>query len=205
MNMYVNRISLILCSAISLAGCVSSNTVWLKPGANESDFQRDKNQCAYEATAATQNTDYSYRTVIGQALDQSIRRNDLAVLCMQAKGWSQKVAAEPVKVPVAAKPQGDRLQSEHASGKSDASTPESQLTVGVGKIFDPARVDQLTPGVSTISDAKKLLGPTSSESSFPNGSSLVQWQYISGSKGAHVAILFDPNNKMLRVTHKFVQ
>lgn len=205
MNISVNRISLILCSAISLAGCVSSNTVWLKPGANESDFQRDKNQCAYEAAAATQNTDYSYRTVIGQALDQSMRRNDLAVLCMRAKGWSQKVAADPVKAPVAAKPQGDRLESDNVSGKSDASAPGSQPTVGVGKIFDPTRVDQLTPGVSTIADAKQLMGPTSSESSFPNGQSLLQWLYVSGSKGAHVAILFDPNNKMLRVTHKFVQ
>lgn len=95
------------------------------------------------------------------------------------------------------------------SNSATAPAAENKFEQITGKKFDPAKVDVLRPGVSTVSDAKKIIGPTSSESSYANGNTLLQWQFISattnGSNGAHVAILFGPDQKMIRVTHKFVQ
>jgi hypothetical protein len=78
-----------------------------------------------------------------------------------------------------------------------------------GNKFDPQRVDELTPGVSTIGDALTILGPVSAESTYRDGSRLLQWQYtqasVVGASGAHVAVLFDNAGRMIRVTHKFSQ
>ena len=78
----------------------------------------------------------------------------------------------------------------------------------IGKKFDPALVDQLKPGVSTQRDAIELLGQPTSQSSMANGSTLLQWQYTQGTPvgghSAHVAILFDKKDIMVRVTLKTV-
>ena len=77
----------------------------------------------------------------------------------------------------------------------------------IGNKFDPDRVDELIPGVSTVADAKEALGPPTAESSRADGSKLVQWQYsqgtVWGGSGGHVAILFDQNDTMIRVTYRF--
>lgn len=77
----------------------------------------------------------------------------------------------------------------------------------IGNKFDPERVSQLTPGVSTIADATALLGTPSSRSPSANGSTLLQWIYsqgtLFGGNGGHVAILFGADGRMLRVTHQF--
>ena len=76
----------------------------------------------------------------------------------------------------------------------------------IGSKFDLSKVDQLTPGVSTMSDAIQLLGPVRAESTLQNNSKLLQWQYVQGTpvggSGAHLAILFDASGKMVRITHK---
>lgn len=76
----------------------------------------------------------------------------------------------------------------------------------IGTKFDVAKVDQLKPGVSMISDAVQLLGPPNAESSMHDNSKLLQWQYVRGTmvggSSAHVAILFDASGTMVRVTHK---
>lgn len=76
----------------------------------------------------------------------------------------------------------------------------------IGSKFDLAKTDQLTPGVSTMSDAIQLLGPVRAESTWQNNSKLLQWQYVQGTpvagSGAHLAILFDASGKMVRITHK---
>jgi hypothetical protein len=76
-----------------------------------------------------------------------------------------------------------------------------------GNKFDPAKVDLLTPGQSNIGDATALLGKPTSVSTAANGSKLLQWQYVQAvliaGKGAHVAILFDQTEKMVRVTHRY--
>lgn len=79
----------------------------------------------------------------------------------------------------------------------------------IGNKFDPAFVDQLTPGTSTTDDAIRLLGKPSAVSTGANGSRLLQWQYVQGTpiggSGAHVAVLFDQDGKMVRVTHRAQQ
>lgn len=78
--------------------------------------------------------------------------------------------------------------------------------VTIGHRFDSRKVDLLVPGVSTIQDATTLLGEPSAESTYPDGSRLLQWQYVQGTpvggSGEHVAILFDVGGLMVRVTHR---
>ncbi|MET0858233.1 MAG: hypothetical protein ABWY27_15890 [Telluria sp.] len=67
-------------------------------------------------------------------------------------------------------------------------------------------VSQLQPGVSTLNDATALLGEPIATSMVDSGT-LVQWIDIKGwpfrDHGAHLAIIFDGSNKMVRVTHSF--
>jgi len=75
-----------------------------------------------------------------------------------------------------------------------------------GNVFDINKVDQLTPKVSTEADAKRLLGAPTSVTSMAHGAQLLQWLYsqgtATGGSGAHVAILFDQEGKMIRVQHR---
>lgn len=79
--------------------------------------------------------------------------------------------------------------------------------ITVGNKFDPNVVNKLTPGISTEADATQLLGKPTAISSLAGGTELLQWQYsegtIVGGSGAHVAILFGPDQKMIRITHQF--
>jgi len=77
-------------------------------------------------------------------------------------------------------------------------TSADSRTQGVAR-FDLVNVDQLKPGVSTITDANDILGIPNSESTFANGTRLLQWFRV----GTHVAILFDAAGQMVRVTHRF--
>jgi hypothetical protein len=90
--------SLIFVVALT-AGC--AQTVWVRPGYGESDFQRDAAQCQYEGAAATANynTGPTARTTggaIGQGFGEGIaialRRNELFALCMRARGYTPQVA-----------------------------------------------------------------------------------------------------------------
>ncbi|HDR8986330.1 TPA: outer membrane protein assembly factor BamE [Burkholderia vietnamiensis] len=76
----------------------------------------------------------------------------------------------------------------------------------VGNKFDPGAVDSMRPGVTTIQDAETALGKPASSSATANGGTLLQWIYTQGSmvgaSSAHVAVLFDKDGKMVRVTHR---
>lgn len=74
-----------------------------------------------------------------------------------------------------------------------------------GTRFDAAKVAELQAGVSTQQDAIEKLGQPSAVSNYPDGSKLLQWQYVYGTAvgvggGAHAAILFGADDKMIRVT-----
>lgn len=75
-----------------------------------------------------------------------------------------------------------------------------------GNKFDASKVDQLRPGISTAEEAVTLLGKPTAESNLVDGSKLLQWQYMSvlvaSASSDHVAILFDTNGKMIRITHR---
>jgi len=76
----------------------------------------------------------------------------------------------------------------------------------VGSKFAIEKAEELQPGVSTIDDAIHLIGKPTSESTYADGSQLLQWSYAQGSlvggSGAHLAILFDSNGTMVRITHR---
>lgn len=74
-----------------MLGCAAPQKplIWYKPGATEAEFTQAKYQCDYETTAATQGTDHSFRTVVGQELDRAMRKSDLLKRCMMAKGYRE--------------------------------------------------------------------------------------------------------------------
>jgi hypothetical protein len=78
----------------------------------------------------------------------------------------------------------------------------------MGTRFDITKADQLTPGISTEEDAKKLLGePVSVTTNPENNHQLLVWQYTYGTAvavggGARLAISFDENGKMIKVIQK---
>lgn len=78
--------------------------------------------------------------------------------------------------------------------------------VTIGTKFDIRKADQLTPQVSTADDAIALLGNPTSDSNINGTNRLLQWQYSQGTmvggNGAHLAILFDKDGKMIRITNK---
>ncbi|WP_153012819.1 hypothetical protein [Pseudacidovorax intermedius] len=80
--------------ACALAGCAAQPQVemeWAAQRADAAPFGVSRDRCAYESTAATQAPDYSYRSALGQSLDQQRRRDELFVLCMRAQGYAQQI------------------------------------------------------------------------------------------------------------------
>lgn len=75
----------------------------------------------------------------------------------------------------------------------------------MGRPFDPNTVRQFKPGVTTRQDAITALGPPSAESDAGRDQTLLQWQYIHGTmfggSGAHAAILFGSDGKMVNLSH----
>lgn len=76
----------------------------------------------------------------------------------------------------------------------------------MGNKFAMDDVDAMQPGVTTIQDAQTKLGKPTSISALANGQTLAQWMYtqgtVLGGSSANVAVLFDKDGKMVRVTHK---
>jgi hypothetical protein len=71
-----------------------------------------------------------------------------------------------------------------------------------GEKFDPALVDQLDPGVSTVQDAVALLGPYNGQSVMPDGTRIYTWMYSSTntltgkSEARSVGLSFRPDGKL---------
>jgi hypothetical protein len=78
----------------------------------------------------------------------------------------------------------------------------------VGRNFDITSADQLTPGVSTEADAKRLLGePITVQRNPENGHDLLVWQYVYGTGlgaggGQKLAISFDEKGKMIAIIQR---
>jgi hypothetical protein len=73
-----------------------------------------------------------------------------------------------------------------------------------GRDFDIARVDQLQPGISTVSDAVALLGPYSTEA-VTNGAHSYAWSFahataFSAAHAKMVVLAFGPDGKLLSRT-----
>ena len=75
------------------AGC-QQRYLLSRDGATQDDYNRDVATCDYEASAATQSTDYSLGSILGQELDRANRKNDLMFKCMEAKGWKKTPAPQ---------------------------------------------------------------------------------------------------------------
>lgn len=81
-----NATTILACAL--LAGCAVQPPVKLvKAGATQADFDQAVAQCEYEAAVATQVTTPGYRTAFGQELDREMRKRELMLPCMKAKGF----------------------------------------------------------------------------------------------------------------------
>lgn len=85
-------------SLMALTGC-APNYMWVKEGATQSEFDRDKAQCQYEASSsmANYNTGPTARGAsgaaaqgIGEGIAIGMRKAELIQLCLQAKGYSKQ-------------------------------------------------------------------------------------------------------------------
>ena len=69
-----------------LAACAAPQQQWVKVGGSPQDQQ----QCEYEATKATQQTDATLKGGLAAEIDRSMRRNNLTAECMRARGYVKK-------------------------------------------------------------------------------------------------------------------
>lgn len=85
------RVILLAAAAALITGCAAQQPlVWDRVWPGDADLSQDLARCDYESTAATQATDYSFRSGLGQELDRAIRKRDLGMLCMKSKGWAAR-------------------------------------------------------------------------------------------------------------------
>jgi hypothetical protein len=74
--------------------------------------------------------------------------------------------------------------------------------VQIGHKFDATRLSQLHDGVSRFSDAVAIFGKPTTETNYSDGRHLAQWMYQEGSSLVHIAILFNAEVVMIRVTQR---
>lgn len=73
-----------------LAGCAAPGQfAWVPLPGTTISYDRAEARCDYETSAATQGTDYSYRTSLGRELDRALRKRDLTEKCMRAQGFQK--------------------------------------------------------------------------------------------------------------------
>lgn len=80
-------------AAVLLAACGTQPhqpITWHKDGGNQKEYEQDVAKCEYEVSLATQTVDTSLRGGLAQEIDRSLRRNELAVKCMRARGYSTR-------------------------------------------------------------------------------------------------------------------
>lgn len=91
-----------VCTLALLSAC-AANYMWVKDGATQADFDRDRAQCLYEANLATASystgpTARGYGNAaaqgFGEGMAMAIRQGELGVLCMQARGYSKAPLAQ---------------------------------------------------------------------------------------------------------------
>jgi hypothetical protein len=73
-----------------------------------------------------------------------------------------------------------------------------------GPVADPHRYLELVPGTSTQAEAITMLGPPNSTASIRD-QTLLQWIDVYSAHPIHLAILFGPDGRMVKVTEVFTQ
>lgn len=75
-----------------LTGCVTQQMRWVRPGATQADFERDKIECVYESKKATgsMQAGVGMGGAIAAGIDQAMRESEIGGLCMRTKGWTQQ-------------------------------------------------------------------------------------------------------------------
>ncbi len=85
----------IVCAAV-LAGCAApKKLIAFKVGGSQAEYERDLAACEYDVAKATTQGDASLRTGLAIEVDRAMRRRDLGVLCMRAKGYQLYVEGSP--------------------------------------------------------------------------------------------------------------
>jgi hypothetical protein len=127
---------------LALAGC--AQTVWTKPGATATDFERVKAVCDYQSEMGTPNENIGYGTsgAIASGISEGIRKGTLMQKCMIADGWHPEQA--PTGAALAA------AQSKRAQIKAIA----DQRSVCIAEIRNRPENTPLQPHFSEIGTGK---------------------------------------------------
>jgi len=192
----MKRTALAVACAISVLGaCATQRAHMVKAGGSPQQYAADDAACTYEAELALANygSGYQrYRSVgeamgagIAQGLDLAMRKARLWQLCMRTRGYIEAGDAPSI-------------------ASTPAATPApAQQPVAVREVsFKRIEVDSLSPGVTTRGALEAAWGPPTSQSAM-GSDVLLQWIVMDGPRIVHVAILFDPQGVMRRVTHLY--
>lgn len=92
------RFVTVMACALALAGCGAGGQMrWVKPGATAADFDQDKMACEYEAAKATASGgNFGMQTSIGAGIAEGMKRQELGIMCLRSKGYTQQVQAAAV-------------------------------------------------------------------------------------------------------------
>lgn len=164
-----NAIALI--GACVLAGCAAQPQVemeWAAQRADAAPFGVARDRCAYESTAATQTPDYSFRSALGQSMDQQRRRDELFVLCMRAQGYAQQIKrSEALKAQDA---QWAELERQWEAARAERVKARADLTAnpaGPNAAELSERIRQLNLTVRAL-ERKLSYAPSAAVSTDPN-------------------------------------
>ena len=69
----MNKVSILITTAVLMAGCAPQQNYWVKPGASSEDFEMDKGQCNAQAFSIPNATLVQIAIVQNQ--------------CLKGKGW----------------------------------------------------------------------------------------------------------------------
>lgn len=82
----------LLCSAVMFTGCgIAQIKGWSKPGASESQKQRDLAECDYDASKSTTGDGRAPKSTgdaVGDGVVRGMEKSDLIKKCMRIRGYS---------------------------------------------------------------------------------------------------------------------
>lgn len=110
-----------------LTGCAAPGQfAWVPLPGTTISYDRAEARCDYETSAATQGTDYTYRTSLGRELDRALRKRDLAEKCMRAQGF-RKVDVSAASSPPA-DPRWKVMEDDWQASRARRQALREQLT-----------------------------------------------------------------------------
>lgn len=150
-----------------LAGCAGPSYTWAPLPGSTVNMSQAEARCDYEATAATQGTNYSMRSSLGQELDREMRKQDLLERCMRANGF-QKVSAGAARSQAAYDQAQQPIRLELQRAKEERANARARLSANPGSPDAAALRREIAAANERVADLERKAGymttpPTSTD------------------------------------------